>query len=349
MAKTDWKLSDVVKPEDMNSIGEEINNLQEEIDNIDIPPASLTQAGIVQLSSATNSDAEDLAATPKAVKSAYDAGIAAQVTANAANSAAAAAQNTANAANSAAAAAQATANQAFQAGNERKAEVVAALVAKGIPASTNDSWDTLLSKMTGIIKATGNATPADLLTGKTASNASGPITGTMPNRGAGGTVTPSTANQSKPAGYYSSPITVLGDADLVPGNIRSGVDLFGVVGSIQPRHYASGPAPLVGNARFTYFGGTSGLHDYTTVSNLGFKPYLVLMVYRDDYITIYKDDLSFRGYSGADIIMGRVTTATAPPPWDSVRMTTPAYVQDGSFQMPFAVSAVSAAQYWAFG
>jgi len=38
----------------------------------DIPPASLTKAGIVQLSSATNSTSETLAATPKAVKAAYD-------------------------------------------------------------------------------------------------------------------------------------------------------------------------------------------------------------------------------------------------------------------------------------
>ena len=34
--------------------------------------ASTTHAGIVQLSSATNSDSEELAATPKAVKAAYD-------------------------------------------------------------------------------------------------------------------------------------------------------------------------------------------------------------------------------------------------------------------------------------
>ena len=175
------------------------------VGNIDIPDASLDAKGKVQLSSATNSDAEDRAATPKAVKSAYDASVAAQ----------------------------ATANQAFQAGNERKQEVVDALIALGVTASMADSWDTLISKMATVIRATGNATPADVLAGKTASNASGPITGTMPNRGAGGTVTPGTANQSKPAGYYSSPITVLGDADLVPGNIRQGVDLFGVVGDLE--------------------------------------------------------------------------------------------------------------------
>ena len=40
--------------------------------------ASTTQAGIVQLSSATNSDREDMAATPKAVKTAYDKAVAAE-------------------------------------------------------------------------------------------------------------------------------------------------------------------------------------------------------------------------------------------------------------------------------
>ncbi|WP_049248820.1 phage tail protein, partial [Neisseria elongata] len=40
--------------------------------------AGATQAGIVQLSSATNSDREDMAATPKAVKTAYDKAVAAE-------------------------------------------------------------------------------------------------------------------------------------------------------------------------------------------------------------------------------------------------------------------------------
>ncbi|WP_018752163.1 pyocin knob domain-containing protein [Paenibacillus sanguinis] len=91
MAKTDWKMSDTVKPDDMNSIGQEINDLRSEVDNIEIPPASLTTPGIVQLSSSANSSSETLAATPLAVKTAHDAAAAAQNTANAANLAAAAA------------------------------------------------------------------------------------------------------------------------------------------------------------------------------------------------------------------------------------------------------------------
>lgn len=63
--------------------------LADAISGIHIEDASTTKKGIVQLSNATNSTAEDRAATPKAVKSAYDAATAAQNTANAANGAAA--------------------------------------------------------------------------------------------------------------------------------------------------------------------------------------------------------------------------------------------------------------------
>lgn len=72
MAKTDWTSNDTVKPADMNEIGQEINQLREDVDNIHIPPATLTEAGIVQLSSATDSTSETMAATPNAVKTVSD-------------------------------------------------------------------------------------------------------------------------------------------------------------------------------------------------------------------------------------------------------------------------------------
>jgi hypothetical protein len=57
-----------------DKIDEAVGNLQDEIANLDpdIPEGSISQKGIVQLSSATNSTSETLAATPKAVKAAYD-------------------------------------------------------------------------------------------------------------------------------------------------------------------------------------------------------------------------------------------------------------------------------------
>jgi hypothetical protein len=84
---------------------------------------------------------------------------------------------------------------------------------------------------TGVI-ASGNATDAQVLSGRTYSNDSGTSTGTMPNNGAGSTIVPTTTNQSVAAGYWSSANTVQGDADLVAANIKSGVNLFGVDGTL---------------------------------------------------------------------------------------------------------------------
>lgn len=245
MAKTDWGLTDTVRPDDFNDIGREINQLRTDVDHIEVPAASLTEAGIVQLSNAKDSTSESHAATSKALKDVYD-----------------------------------LAKSSLTLGNERKQEVVDALIALGVTASTSDSWDSLISKMSAIIKATGNATAADVLAGKTASNVNGPITGTMPNRGAGGTVTPGTTNQTKAAGYYSSPITVLGDADLVPGNIRSGVDLFGVMGTLGLK---VNKVSATGSGRGPF-----------TISNIGFAPKMIIVP-----MYMKNDSTNKTGYSGS--------------------------------------------------
>lgn len=68
----------------------------QQIAAITIPDASLTEKGLVQLTNAIDSTAEDKAATPKAVKLVNDAATAAQVSANSANASAAQAQSTAD-------------------------------------------------------------------------------------------------------------------------------------------------------------------------------------------------------------------------------------------------------------
>ncbi|WP_179013864.1 phage tail protein [Paenibacillus sp. 79R4] len=125
-------------------------------------------------------------------------------------------------------------DQAFQAGNERKKEVVDALVALGVSASTNDSWDTLISKMATVIKATGNADVGDVLAGRTFSNASAAgLTGTMPNQGAK-IITPGTVDQTIAAGYHNGAGLVKGDANLTSQNIKSGVTIYNVPGTLKP-------------------------------------------------------------------------------------------------------------------
>lgn len=213
MAKTDWGLNDSVKPDDMNGIGQEINQIRTDLDNIDIPPASLTEAGIVQLSSSTNGTRENVAATEKAV------------------------------------------GLAFQSGNERKAELVAALVAKGISATTNETWVQLIAKVTALIKATGNATAADLLSGKAASNVNGPINGTMVKQ-LGAIIAFSAAKWANGdlavypyTGFYASGAAELrvtvaqlqaAEANLRPNNIKNGVNVLGTIGTMIELAYNAG-------------------------------------------------------------------------------------------------------------
>ena len=80
------------------------------------------------------------------------------------------------------------------------------------------------------------------------------------------TYTPGTTNQVIAAGrYLSGNQTILGSANLVPGNIREGVKIFGVVGSlIEGKKYASG----------------SELHtasSFLEIRTLDFAPNIVIM------------------------------------------------------------------------
>lgn len=86
-----------------------------------------------------------------------------------------------------------------------------------------------------LIDLTGDTvTAAALRLGIIAHDKSGAkVTGTMPEQGAQ-TITPGTANKTIPSGrYLTGAQTILGDPDLVPGNIRSGVNIFGVSGTME--------------------------------------------------------------------------------------------------------------------
>lgn len=78
---------------------------------------------------------------------------------------------------------------------------------------------------------TGTAAVGDVLTSKTFTSTAGlGATGTMPNNGAV-TLTPGTTEQAIAAGYHNGAGTVVGDADLVAANIKSGTIIFGVTGT----------------------------------------------------------------------------------------------------------------------
>ena len=94
------------------------------------------------------------------------------------------------------------------------------------------------------------------------------------DRGGAKTITPSTSNQTLSKGNYKGDITVLGDGDLKPSNIKQGVNIFGVNGnvtvqSLGGKRWASGSL---------YFENTSSYTELTlkSVTNLGFTPRCVV-------------------------------------------------------------------------
>jgi hypothetical protein len=117
------------------------------------------------------------------------------------------------------------------------------------------------------------AVQADVLSGKTFFAGDENIkTGNIPSKGAQ-TFTPGTTNQTIAAGQYlSGTQTISGSGNLIAGNIRSGVNIFGVNGNVvplpnfvnfKPLNYSAplpanlGPGPttlVAGNASAGFFG-----------------------------------------------------------------------------------------------
>ena len=88
----------------------------------------------------------------------------------------------------------------------------------------------------------GDSGVADVLAGKKFSNDNDTgLTGTMTNNGAT-TITPGTTNQTIPAGYHNGSGYVVGDADLISTNIKSGANIFGVSGNANVVDTSSGDA-----------------------------------------------------------------------------------------------------------
>ncbi|MET3828649.1 hypothetical protein ABIC86_000109 [Paenibacillus sp. DS2363] len=189
---------------DHDTFQENITDLDQRLSDIVIPPASLTEQGIVMLSKSTTGSRDDVAATESAVAA------------------------------------------AFQYGVERKAEVVAALNSIGVPASTSESWDSLITKTADILRAVGDAGPTDVRAGKIFSNSEQiNIVGTLPERTTDIlTIIPGVITKTNPAGIYGGDIIVPGEPNLVPGNILVGKTIYDVAGGFKPTEFKELPNML---------------------------------------------------------------------------------------------------------
>ena len=148
--------------------------------------------------------------------------------------------------------------------------------------------------------SSGNATPADLLAGKTASTDAGDIVGSMNNIGAGSrpaTVT-RTGNtlQFSPDidGYINTSGKLIStDNDWIEANIVSGKSIFGKVGSFAGKRWASGTiVSSTTSIAFEYRGGGTATWYSITVSGLNFKPSFIMVQFVSipfTYVTTYDE------------------------------------------------------------
>jgi len=117
----------------------------------------------------------------------------------------------------------------------------------------------------GIDPSDATATAADILAPKTAYIADGSkAEGTITSKSAA-TYTPTTTDQTIAAGQYlAGAQTVKGDANLVAGNIKKDVELFGVTGSFEGS--ASSPWTKLAEQDFTVSTSSTSATDVGTIS-----------------------------------------------------------------------------------
>ena len=170
--------------------------------------------------------------------------------------------------------------------------------------------------LTGTYKGLGNAAAADVRKGKTFSTAAlSNATGTMPEQG-GSTTTPGTAAKTIVAAnrYVTGNIVVAGDANLVPGNIKKNVTIFGVRGTWEG--YVASATDLY--YRGINSGGFSRIDTHTSYFTCSFDSAQIRIEVERD-VSIYTTGVALRtsnsynlsGYTGIGIRIKSDRTKTS--------------------------------------
>ena len=115
----------------------------------------------------------------------------------------------------------------------------------GTSATVSTGTNTLT--LTKTVSNTPNVTTAGYISSGTAGNSSVSLTANVTTKGAA-TITPGTTNQTIASGtYLTGTQTISGDADLVAGNIKKDISIFGVTGTYEGSGGGSGKAAQISN------------------------------------------------------------------------------------------------------
>ncbi|GAB6086484.1 hypothetical protein [Alkaliphilus crotonatoxidans] len=142
------------------------------------------------------------------------------------------------------------------------------------------------SKITGTLALTGDAAAAQVLSGRTFynTNPKSRLTGTMANRGAvTNTITTQGGQYTIPQGYHSgSGVVTASFANLIPGNVRQGVNIGGIVGTLID---GSNMLRIIEGTTVTVrvnLQPSGWMESVARVGSLPFKPKLVFVFRSDD-------------------------------------------------------------------
>ena len=123
-----------------------------------------------------------------------------------------------------------------------------------------------------------NATAGEILSGKTAYVNKVKVTGSMANNGSNNVTVSAKAGASIPAGYYDGSGKAVLDStsatNLVAGNIKQGVEILGITGSLTPESQITvGPASATPTSSSQTITAASLNLDYITQVTVAAIPY----------------------------------------------------------------------------